>query len=162
MSKVYLLLGGNMGDKRAVFARATTLIDERVGRVTKQSSIYETEPWGFESHEMFWNQVLEIQARIPAQKVLGLILQIEQQLGRTRTGTQYGSRMIDIDILFYDDQIITLPDLTIPHPRIQDRKFVLVPLNEIVPEMIHPRLQMSIEQLLAVCQDELRVEKVND
>lgn len=162
MSKVYLLLGGNMGDKRAVFARATTLIDERVGRVTKQSSIYETEPWGFESHEMFWNQVLEIQARIPAQKVLGLILQIEQQLGRTRTGTQYGSRMIDIDILFYDDQIITLPDLTIPHPRIQDRKFVLVPLNEIVPEMIHPLLQMSIEQLLAVCQDELRVEKVND
>lgn len=162
MSKVYLLLGGNMGDKRAVFARATTLIDERVGRVTKQSSIYETEPWGFESHEMFWNQVLEIQTRIPAQKVLELILQIEQQLGRTRTGTQYGSRMIDIDILFYDDQIITLPDLSIPHPRIQDRKFVLVPLNEIVPEMIHPRLQMSTEQLLAVCKDELRVDKVND
>jgi 2-amino-4-hydroxy-6-hydroxymethyldihydropteridine diphosphokinase len=162
MSKVYLLLGGNMGDKRWVFDRATSLLGERVGKITCRSAIYETEPWGFESSDLFWNQVLELQVDISAPKVLQKTLQIEQELGRTRKINQYDSRVIDIDILFYDDQVIELPELVIPHPRIQERKFVLVPLNEIIPEMVHPVLQKSIHQLLAECPDPLKVEKIKD
>lgn len=162
MSKVYLLLGGNMGDKRWIFDQATTLLGERIGEITRQSSVYETEPWGFNSSNMFWNQVLELQVDIAAQKVLQRTLQIEQELGRTRKSNQYDSRVIDIDILFYDDQVIEMPELVIPHPRIQERKFVLVPLNEIIPEMVHPVLQKSIHQLLAECPDSLKVEKVED
>lgn len=162
MSKVYLLLGGNMGDKRWIFDQATTLLGERIGEITRQSSVYETEPWGFNSSNMFWNQVLELQVDIAAPKVLQRTLQIEQELGRTRKSNQYDSRVIDIDILFYDDQVIEMPELVIPHPRIQERKFVLVPLNEIIPEMVHPVLQKSIHQLLAECPDSLKVEKVED
>lgn len=162
MSKVYLLLGGNMGDKRWVFDQATTLLGERVGKITRRSAIYETEPWGFESSNMFWNQVLELQVDIDAPKVLQRTLKIEQELGRTRMINQYDSRVIDIDLLFYDDQVIEMPELVIPHPRIQERKFVLIPLNEIIPEMVHPMLQKSIHQLLAECPDQLKVEKVMD
>ncbi|MGE5393735.1 MAG: 2-amino-4-hydroxy-6-hydroxymethyldihydropteridine diphosphokinase [Candidatus Saccharibacteria bacterium] len=162
MSKVYLLLGGNIGDKQQIFAQATSLLGERVGKITRRSSIYETEPWGFESSEMFWNQVLELEVNIPAKKVLQIILQIEHELGRIRKTSQYDSRVIDIDILFYDNQVIDWPELVIPHPRIQERKFVLVPLNELVPDMVHPGLQKSIYQLLGECPDQLKVEKVED
>lgn len=162
MSKVYLLLGGNMGNKQLVFAQAAGLLQERVGKITRRSAIYETEPWGFESSDMFWNQVLELETHISAQKVLQKTLQIEHELGRTRKTNQYDSRVIDIDILLYDDQIIGMPELVIPHPRIQERKFVLVPLNELVPNLIHPGLQKSIYQLLVECPDQLKVEKVED
>lgn len=162
MAKVYLLLGGNMGDKQKVFARATTLLAKRVGKITRRSSIYETEPWGFESDDLFWNQVLELEVDIPPLDVLDMTMEIEHKMGRRRNIHQYYSRVIDIDILFYDDQIVQFPLLVIPHPRIQERKFVLVPLDEIVPDMIHPRLHMSIHQLLSVCKDELKVERVND
>jgi 2-amino-4-hydroxy-6-hydroxymethyldihydropteridine diphosphokinase len=151
-----------MGDKRWVFDQASSLLGERVGKITCRSAIYETEPWGFESSDLFWNQVLELQVDISAPKVLQKTLQIEQELGRTRKINQYDSRVIDIDILFYDDQVIELPELVIPHPRIQERKFVLVPLNEIIPDKVHPVLQKSIHQLLAECPDLLKVEKVED
>lgn len=160
MIKLYLLLGGNLGDKRQVFKEATTLLEEQVGHITQQSHIYETEPWGFESADIFWNQVLELSVAISPEEVLERTQHIEQQLGRTRKTQQYDSRIIDIDILFYGDQIISLENLTIPHPRIQDRKFALVPLNEIAPGMKHPVLQKSIGQLLLECTDQLRVEKV--
>jgi len=136
------------------------LINEKVGKITRQSHIYETEPWGFESSDLFWNQVLELAVLISPQEVLNSTQQIEHQLGRTRAAQHYDSRIIDIDILFYGDQIISLENLTIPHPRIQDRKFALVPLNEIAPDLIHPALQKSISQLLLECPDQLRVEKV--
>ncbi|HAH24690.1 MAG TPA: 2-amino-4-hydroxy-6-hydroxymethyldihydropteridine diphosphokinase [Prolixibacteraceae bacterium] len=161
MIKLYLLLGGNLGDKRQVFLEATALLEEQVGRITQQSHIYETEPWGFESTDMFWNQVLELSVSISPEEVLERTQQIEQQLGRTRKAQQYDSRIIDIDILFYGDQIISTENLTIPHPRIQERKFVLVPLNEIAPELTHPVLQKSVGQLLLDCTDQLRVEKVD-
>jgi 2-amino-4-hydroxy-6-hydroxymethyldihydropteridine diphosphokinase len=162
MSKVYLLLGGNMGDKRQVFMQADTLLGERVGKIRRRSAIYETEPWGFESSDMFWNQVLELEVNISAKKVLQIILQVEHELGRIRKTHQYDSRVMDIDILFYDNQVVDWPELVIPHPRIQERKFVLVPLNELIPEMIHPVLQKSIHQLLEQCPDLLKVEKVED
>jgi len=160
MVKVYLLLGGNMGDKRQIFNEATKLLNERVGPITGQSHIYETEPWGFESDDLFWNQVLELSVTISAPEVLKQNQQIEQELGRTRKSAQYDSRIIDIDILFYGDQIVESPHLVIPHPRIRERKFVLVPLNEIAPEMNHPVFHKSIGQLLKECEDKLRVEKV--
>ena len=160
MIKLYLLLGGNLGDKSLVFKETTRLLNDLIGEITGQSHIYETEPWGFESADLFWNQVLELSVSISPQEVLNLTQQIEHQLGRTRESQQYDSRIIDIDILFYGDQIISLDNLTIPHSRIQDRKFALVPLNEIASELNHPVLQKSIGQLLLECTDPLRVERV--
>lgn len=160
MSKVYLLLGGNLGDKRQLFAQTAHMLHERVGSITRQSAIYETEPWGFVSEDMFWNQVLELDVNFSPEEVLKRTQQIEGQLGRIRKPGQYHSRLMDIDLLFYDDKIVVLPELVIPHPKIQERKFVLVPLHEIVPEMVHPGLKKSIRQLLTECRDSLKVEKV--
>jgi 2-amino-4-hydroxy-6-hydroxymethyldihydropteridine diphosphokinase len=162
MVKVYLLLGGNLGDKKLVFEKAVKLLKESVGEIMQQSHIYETEPWGFESSDLFWNQVLEITTNLLPEEVLSQTQHIELEMGRVRKEHQYDSRIIDIDILFYGEEIIQLTNLVIPHPRIQDRKFALVPLNEIVPELKHPILNKNINQLLAECTDLLRVEKVID
>jgi len=160
MVKVYLLLGGNMGNKRQVFAETHRLLSEQVGLITNSSSIYETEPWGFVSEEMFWNQVLELSVSISAEEVLQRIQQIEQSLGRIRNAAQYVSRTMDIDILFYGNEMVEKPHLVIPHPRIQERKFVLVPFNEIAPGLIHPVFQKSISQLLEKCKDPLKVKRI--
>ena len=160
MNKLYILLGGNLGDKRTVFSEVQDKLNDRVGKITEQSSIYETEPWGFESSDIFWNQALEISTPLSPEEVLVQTQQIELELGRTGKTDQYDSRIIDIDILFYDDQIIHLENLIIPHPRLQERKFALVPLCEIAPELIHPVFQKSIRQLLDECQDTLWIEKV--
>lgn len=160
MIKIYVLLGGNLGDKKQLFEQTIRLLGERVGRVTCRSATYETEPWGFESSDLFWNQVLEISTNLSAEEVLAQTQQTEIELGRIRKTNQYDSRIIDIDILFYGDQVISIENLSIPHPRIQDRKFALVPLNEIAPELIHPVFQKSIGQLLLDCKDELKVERV--
>lgn len=160
MVKVYLLLGGNLGDKKLVFVNATKFLKENVGAILQQSHIYETEPWGFESSDLFWNQVLELVTDLSPEEVLRQTQHIELELGRVRKERKYDSRIIDIDILFYGDEIIQLPNLIIPHPRIQERKFALIPLNEIAPELKHSILQKNIGQLLAECTDQLRVEKV--
>jgi 2-amino-4-hydroxy-6-hydroxymethyldihydropteridine diphosphokinase len=160
MDKLYILLGGNLGDKRKVFSEARNKLNNRAGKIIAQSAIYETEPWGFESVDIFWNQALEISTNLSAEKVLVQTQQIELELGRIRESDQYVSRIIDIDILFFCEQIINLENLIIPHPRLQDRKFALVPLCEIAPELIHPVLQKSIRQLLDECEDSLRVGKV--
>lgn len=160
MIKLYILLGGNLGDKQKFFSEARTRLSQHVGTITNQSAIYETEPWGFESDDIFWNQVLEISTALSPKKVLQQTQHIELELGRIRKANQYDSRIIDIDILFYDDQVIELENLIVPHPRIQERKFALVPINEIAPELIHPVFQKSIRQLLDECPDLLSVEKV--
>jgi 2-amino-4-hydroxy-6-hydroxymethyldihydropteridine diphosphokinase len=160
MNKLYILLGGNLGDKRKVFSEARGRLLELLGETTAQSAIYETEPWGFESENMFWNQALEISTNLSPEEVLNKTQQIEFELGRTRNSNQYNSRIIDIDILFYDDQIISLENLIIPHPRLQERKFALVPLCEIAPKLIHPVYEKSIRQLIEECTDTLRVEEV--
>lgn len=160
MIRLYLLLGGNLGDKEKAFSEARNRLSNQVGKIISQSSVYETAPWGFESSDLFWNQVLEITTNLSPEEVLRETQQTEFELGRTRKSNQYDSRLIDIDILFFGDQIISLEKLTIPHPRIQERKFTLVPLNEIAPEMIHPVFQKTIGQLLSECADPLRFEKV--
>lgn len=160
MIKLYILLGGNLGNKQKVFSDARARLNQQVGTITNQSAVYETEPWGFESPDLFWNQAIGIQTNLSADEVLIQTKQIEQELGRIRKEHQYSSRMIDIDILFYGDQIINRENLIIPHPRIQERKFALVPLNEIAPELIHPVFHKSIRQLLEESTDPLKVSPI--
>ena len=162
MIRIYILLGGNLGDKQKVFSEARALLREQVGIITAMSAVYETEPWGFESSDYFWNQVIEIVTGLSAAEVLLQTQQIELQLGRIRKDGQYNSRIIDIDILFYGDQVIKSDDLIVPHPRIQERKFVLVPLHEIAPDLMHPVFHKTISQLLEECPDPLKVERVPD
>jgi 2-amino-4-hydroxy-6-hydroxymethyldihydropteridine diphosphokinase len=162
MIKVYLLLGGNLGDKKKVFENARIKLENQLGEITAQSAIYETEPWGFESDDLFWNQALEITTSLAPEEVLQATQQTEQELGRIRKTNQYDSRIIDIDILMYNAQMINLENLTIPHPRLQERKFALIPLNEIAPELVHPLFQKSIGQLLDECPDRLQVKIVSD
>ncbi|HAQ21221.1 MAG TPA: 2-amino-4-hydroxy-6-hydroxymethyldihydropteridine diphosphokinase [Prolixibacteraceae bacterium] len=162
MIRLYLLLGGNIGDKQKVFSETRDRLRNLLGKITAQSAVFETEPWGFESPDIFWNQALEISTSLSPEEVLAQTQIIEQKLGRIRKESQYSSRIIDIDILFYGDQIIHQENLVIPHPRIQERKFALVPLFEIAPELVHPVFQKSIGQMLEKCTDELMVKIVPD
>lgn len=162
MFKVYLLLGGNLGDKPAIFAAAQEKLRSQLGNITSKSAIYETEPWGFESDDLFWNQVLEVDTRLSPGEVLEQTQLIEKELGRIRHKNRYESRLIDIDILFYGERVIQQKDLIIPHPRIQERKFTLAPLCEIAPNLVHPVLKKTIKQLLEECTDKLRVSIVSD
>jgi 2-amino-4-hydroxy-6-hydroxymethyldihydropteridine diphosphokinase len=161
MAKLFLLLGGNLGDKRAVFEKALKLVESMVGSIVKYSSVYETEPWGFESDDLFWNQAVIVETDLDPQAVLLQTQLIEKKLGRVRHSGQYSSRLIDLDLLFYDDQIIKNDELEIPHPRIAERRFVLQPLVEISPEFIHPTFNKTIAQLLNACPDRLIVKKLS-
>lgn len=162
MTKLYLLLGGNLGDKKSVFAEARMILEKAIGKITAQSALYETEPWGFDSEDLFWNQVLEITTVLSPDEVLQQTQNAETGLGRIRKANQYTSRIIDIDILFYGELIINQANLIVPHPRIQERKFTLIPLCEIAPDLIHPVFQKNIRQLLDECTDPLKVVKVPD
>jgi len=160
MNEVYLLIGGNMGNRLEYLSRAKENISKKCGSVLQESSIYETAAWGMEDQEAFLNQVLKIEASLTPEQLLKTILQIEEDLGRKRD-LKYGPRTIDIDILFFNDEMIDQQGLKIPHPQMQNRRFVLVPLNEIAPQKIHPVLKKTITQLLAECPDSLTVNKFN-
>ena len=159
MSEVLLLLGGNQGNKHKIFSETLKLIRERVGTVTLISSIYETEPWGFVS-DLFWNQALMVETLLQPEDLLDCVLDIENILGRKRISPLYEARPIDIDIMLYDDLLVSSPRLTIPHPLIAERKFVLVPLAEIVPDKIHPLTGLTILEMLRICPDQLKVGRV--
>jgi 2-amino-4-hydroxy-6-hydroxymethyldihydropteridine pyrophosphokinase len=160
MTKLYILLGGNLGNKQQVFSETRLKLEEQIGPITKRSAVYETEPWGFDSDDMFWNQAIEIETELSPDEVLNQTHRIEEILGRIRKEKQFDSRLIDIDVLFYGSEIVNQPDLQIPHPRIQDRKFVLVPLCEIAPELIHPGFKKTVRELLSECTDQLAVKKL--
>jgi 2-amino-4-hydroxy-6-hydroxymethyldihydropteridine diphosphokinase len=160
MSEVYLLTGGNIGDRLDYLLKAKELLKKKCGSILQESSIYETAAWGKEDQKAFLNQVLKIETNLLPETLLKTILEIEEFLGRKRE-VKYGPRTIDIDILFFNDRIINLDGLKIPHPQIQNRSFVLVPLNDIAPGKTHPSLHKTVSQLLAECPDPLEVNKFN-
>jgi 2-amino-4-hydroxy-6-hydroxymethyldihydropteridine diphosphokinase len=156
MNKAYLLTGGNMGNREKNLATAKKLITERAGKVTRASALYETAAWGKTDQPSFYNQALEVETSILPKDLLKLLLEIEMKLGRQRD-EKYGPRTIDIDILLYGDQICNDPQLRIPHPELQNRRFALTPLAEIGPGLVHPVFKKSITELLAICTDTLEV-----
>ncbi len=159
MNKAYLLTGGNMGNRQENLETAYNYIDQQCGMVINASSIYETAAWGKNDQPSFLNQVLEIQTSLTPRQLLKKILLIEKQIGRVRE-EKYGPRIIDIDILLFNDEIHNYPSLKIPHPELQNRRFVLVPLAEIAPGAIHPVLKKTIAELLLICPDKLAVKKI--
>jgi len=158
LHQLIFLLGSNQGDRVVNLGEVCRQIELHLGRVISISSIYETEPWGFEAPESFLNQALMIESTLGPDEVLLAVQKIEEEMGRARMADFYTSRIIDIDIIFYDHLSINQPDLIIPHPLMQLRKFVLIPLNEIIPEFIHPVLKTTISQMLDQCEDTLKVE----
>jgi 2-amino-4-hydroxy-6-hydroxymethyldihydropteridine diphosphokinase len=160
MNNVFLLTGGNMGDRRQNLLRAAKIIDEKVGKILSTSAIYETEAWGKIDQSSFYNQVLQVLTDYSPKEVLQEILAIELNMGRERI-VKYGPRLIDIDILFYNNEVIETPELIVPHPQIQHRRFVLAPLAELVPEFVHPYLQKTIRELLIECEDPLTVKAIS-
>ena len=154
MKKIFLGIGTNLGDRETNLKIAVGRIEENIGHVIKSSSVFETEPWGFKTDNQFLNMVVKVETKLTPSEVLDSILMIETLLGRTRGVKQYSSRVIDIDILLYEDLILNEKNLKIPHPLMHERKFVLVPLCEIAPNLIHPVLKKSIRILLSLCKDQ--------
>ena len=153
---LYLLIGSNMGDRMTNFKLAISLIETYLGKLIITSAVYQTAAWGMAEQDDFLNQVVVIETALPAPDCMNKILFIEQEMGRIRT-KKNAPRIIDIDILFCNSEVIKTPSLIIPHPEIEKRRFVLVPLNEISPTLIHPILKKSIHTLLAICCDPLQV-----
>jgi 2-amino-4-hydroxy-6-hydroxymethyldihydropteridine diphosphokinase len=143
----YIALGSNLGDRLANLKAAQAAM-EPVIKLIDCSSVYETAPWGFLEQPYFLNQVIRAETGLSAQNLLSHLKRIEKQLGREKT-FRYGPRIIDLDIIFYDSEVIDSPPLVIPHPRIPERGFVLVPLAELAPKLRHPVLNQTIQELLA-------------
>ncbi len=153
------MLGSNIGEREKFLQQAVVLLSRNCGKILRLSAVYESEPWGFDYPVWFLNQAVEIETTYGAQELLRAIHEIEQSLGRTRKVGTYQARTIDIDILFYDNHVINMPELTIPHPQIADRMFVLEPLSELVPNMIHPVLNLTINDLKKNCTDKSMVKR---
>jgi 2-amino-4-hydroxy-6-hydroxymethyldihydropteridine diphosphokinase len=157
MNIVFLGIGANLGDRSSTLKNAISGIEEHIGPVLKSSSIYETDPWGFENANKFLNMVVEVDTKLSPSGLLMAILMIESHLGRIRNEKQYSSRVIDIDILLYNEMVINKNNLKVPHPLMHERKFVLAPLCEIAPDMVHPVLKKSYSELLTLCKDKNEV-----
>ncbi|MBE6333384.1 MAG: 2-amino-4-hydroxy-6-hydroxymethyldihydropteridine diphosphokinase [Odoribacter sp.] len=158
-----LLLGGNSGDRLALLRNALAMIEERIGVIKGCSSVYETEPWGFECSDSFYNVAAFVDTELSGEEALDIALNIEQELGRVRSSRQrYGSRTMDIDIILCGDQIINTDRLQVPHPRMCERRFVLVPAVELMPDYVHPIRNLTLSTLLANCSDNLEVKKVGE
>lgn len=182
MKEVYILLGSNRGDRQHFISSAAEMIGDMVGKIVNISCLYESQPWGFEDPVPFLNQVAEVETLLAPADLLDRLLTIEVKLGRIRpfdgcgcgipsfvaaekghgndNPPGYSGRTIDLDILFYGQQLIFSEKLMIPHPRLHERRFTLVPLNEIAPGFIHPLLKRTISVLLRECADHTGVNRV--
>ena len=158
MQIAYLLTGGNRGDSRKYLQHAMEAIGN-LGQIQSISAIYQTEAWGYTDQEPFLNQAIALETQLSASALLKAILEVEQSLGRVRE-EKYGPRTIDIDILLFGDQVISLPDLTVPHPQLPYRRFALQCLNDVAPGLVHPLLGKTILTLLEECTDSLTVHKL--
>lgn len=157
--KVYISAGSNMGDRLANLRNALKACEKKLGDVVSCSSVYETAAWGITDQEDFYNIVFALNTRKNSAEVLKLLLETEIEMGRVRD-MKWGPRKIDLDILFFDDQIVEQPGLHIPHPEIENRRFILEPMNEIAPNHVHPAALKTIKTLLEECKDELSVKRV--
>lgn len=158
MNEVFIGLGSNIGDRKQNIERAIKLLEKRM-RLLKVSSLYETEPMYMQEQPMFLNCVAKFETDLTPQSLLKFLQSIEEKLGRQRT-TKYGPRTIDLDILFYDDQVLDLPgSLRIPHPMIPERKFVLIPLEEVDPAFVHPIYHKTVNDLLIQIRSDVFVRK---
>lgn len=150
---VYLCLGGNLGDRGANLEEAILFITFNIGDITAASSVYESTAWGMENAPAFLNQVLKISTELSPSDLITEIAELEEFFGRERSPSKYLDREMDVDVLFYDDEVMDEEKIQIPHPRLQLRRFVLVPLAEIAPAMVHPVLKRNMLELLNDCED---------
>jgi len=155
---IIILMGSNLGRRLEFLSRAEKKVDQTLGEIIVKSSVYETQPWGFKHDHKFLNQILGIKTMFSPEEVLNELLNFETQMGRKRKKDNYTARTIDLDLLFYNNLIINTGKLILPHPRLHLRKFTLIPLKEIVPDLIHPVYNKTISQLLSECSDPLEVQ----
>jgi 2-amino-4-hydroxy-6-hydroxymethyldihydropteridine diphosphokinase len=155
----YLLLGSNKGNKEQNLSDALQLIEKQIGKIDSQSSVFESEAWGYSDNESYLNQAISLNVNISAEDLLYKCQNIEIVLGRIRTTDKYEARTIDIDIIFYNSLVAQCDNLQLPHPRVHLRRFALEPLNEICPGYIHPVLQKTVRELLSECTDRGWVKK---
>jgi 2-amino-4-hydroxy-6-hydroxymethyldihydropteridine diphosphokinase len=160
MNKAYLLIGGNLGDRKLNLEKARTLLNQFCGTIIKSSPVYETDAWGNTEQPAFLNQALELETELNAKKLMRWILKIEKDMGRIRND-KYGPRNIDIDILLFNEEQFDYSFLKIPHPELHNRRFALVPLAEIAPDALHPVFNKNINTLLKECKDDLSVRKID-
>jgi 2-amino-4-hydroxy-6-hydroxymethyldihydropteridine diphosphokinase len=157
MAIAYLMLGSNLGDKLSNLQMATKALEVELGTILRSSAIFESEPWGFIHPEHFYNQLLIVQTYYKAEVVMEKIIKIEEGMGRIRENKEYQARTIDIDIIFYNNQIIQTENLTVPHPKIAERRFVLLPFLKIDSTLVHPLTGLTIWEMYRDCRDNLEV-----
>ncbi len=162
LKRTYLSIGSNLGNKLHHLQKAVNAISKQVGVISRISSVYRTPAWGFEGED-FFNACLAVDTELAPNELLETLLKIEIEGGRKRSEEQgYQARSIDLDILFYEDEVLQDHDLVIPHPRMQERMFVLIPLEEIAPGKLHSTLKQPISELVAKCEDETQPEKIGE
>jgi len=161
MNITYLLIGGNLGNRQENLAKARFLIGKHCGHISRQSSVYETAAWGKTDQPAFLNQAFEVKTELNSRQLIRRILKVEKIMGRVRK-EKLGPRIIDIDILLFNDEMQDISFLKLPHPEMQYRRFALIPLAEIAALVVHPVLKKNISQMLHECPDELEVKKIAD
>lgn len=158
-NRVYISLGGNVGNTQEIFSQALQMLSEKVGKITQKSSLYQTAAWGNIPQNDFLNQVIELETTYDANKLLDSLLTIELYFKRDRK-EKWGPRTLDLDILYFNQDLIETEHLQVPHPRIKERNFILIPLAEIAPNWTDPKENQSILQIKESCKDELLVKKL--